>query len=284
MHAIVRLKSFDPINKLHEFNPDKGDNYGNLVSWHHNIRFDTSIPKTFSQHDDNTAKVQYYYGAISPAHAGDNYILAAHPNVSGLNSIRLRPSGNLERLNNNGDWVLLNENMESGILEVWRTLNVECDSMQYVDAPWPWTSPVISPPTPATYLGGFVRDELARACVVTKSFLPNPTQPPRGNNPLTSTQRGYLLTGSNPLHSGRDISGNSHFFWAVRAVVSSRAPSGPGHNHVGTFYLGNNTIVLWHAWIKKWIEEKGENLSGGDFDILMRRFMLHENRTCTFNM
>ena len=279
MHAIVNLKSFDPINMLHyEFNPDEGDNYGALVNWHNSLRFDASIPKTFPQHDDNTAQVQYYYGAINPAHAGDNYILAVHPNAVGLNSIRLTANKlNLERRHNDGGWVHLDENMESGILEVWRTLNVECDTMLYIDAPVPFVTPLITPPSPSDYLTGLVKEGLADACVVTKIFTPNPNQAPSpGRNPLTWIHEGWLLNGAPGVHSGRNISGNSHFFWTVRAVVSSRAPSGPRHNHLGTFYCGHNTIVLWYARIKEWLEEKGANLSGGAFDEIMQYIMLHE--------
>ena len=126
---------FDPNNpkgstKTH--NPD-----GSIIS-------PSNIPNTANTVRDNHGKINMSnntvtFGAngkvgakgftITSAYAGDNYIVAVHPNEGTVNAYRFKDDGKtLERPDGN-DWKDLKKELQTKILTVWRTLWLELDSM-----------------------------------------------------------------------------------------------------------------------------------------------------------
>ena len=86
---------------------------------------------------------------ITSAYAGDDYIVAVHPNLGTVNLYRLKASDGktLERPNGNG-WADVDGELQTKILTVWRTLWVELDRMK---------APSL-PTTPGTASDGFTFD------------------------------------------------------------------------------------------------------------------------------
>ena len=78
-----------------------------------------------------TNKVSIATCTIDPAHAGDNYIVAVHPNSETLSKYRFKSTNGkiLQRPNNSGGWVNLVQTMQTEMLTVWRTLWIELDQM-----------------------------------------------------------------------------------------------------------------------------------------------------------
>ncbi|MDD3469350.1 MAG: hypothetical protein PHE53_05140 [Thermoguttaceae bacterium] len=172
-------------------------------------------------------------------------------------------------------------------LTVWRTLNVECDAMEYYpDATNIGT--VITPPNPSLYLGDFVASELARVCVITNVYSPNTHQPNRGHNPITEIELLQLFgdtfdsnhhpvpdPSATPTTTGRDLAmnANSSDFWAVRiAMVSSDAA-----DTAGCFISGKNTILVYHDTVNFFVQYWNDTHSShADLDTNLRRVVLHE--------
>ena len=201
-------------------------------------------------------------GVGHAAHAGDNYIVAAHPNSGVANKYRFQPDGETLERPDGSSWAVLDlanpKKLQTKVLTVWRTLNIECDVMKYYPGSTNTGTP-IEPPSPATLLSSFVAAELARASVVTKVYAPNNSQPPIGHNPITNAEINNILPsrqipGTNPPQweidptnttSGRDIKGNSPDYWAVRIVTASSYT----HYHYGDFNPGYNTTIIYYQEI-----------------------------------
>jgi len=138
--------------------------------------------------------------ATQAAHAGDNYIVAAHPNSGVVGRAKIDASNNIAvPVTTSGgsggsgsggsggsggtSSILLKK---SDMLTVWRTLWVELDKTDYYNSVIP-SDPFgflignpndISEPEFAP-IGGLVTTELARACIAVEEFLDNNSQPDR---------------------------------------------------------------------------------------------------------
>jgi len=140
---------------------------------------------------------------------------------------------------------------------------------------------IVTPPDPANYLGGFVAEQLARACVVTKVYMPNSNQPPTKGTSMTvadvmEVTKTRVKAGSSPpvleldptnTTSGRDIYGNSPDFWTVRIVMVSAY-----QNYGGFFVIGGNTIIICYAAI----EASYPNASADTINTAIQQILLHE--------
>ncbi len=210
---------------------------------------------------------------ITQANAGDNYIIAVHPNSSGLTSYRFdEDDETLEYYDPKQDETqsLQIGRYQTSTLTVWRTLNVECDTMEYYPGATD-TGTVITPPDPSQYLDDFVASELARACVITSVYTPNTHQPPVGHNPMTDEEYD-LIHGRINSGSGRDILGNTPLFWTVRIVMASKKRD----NVIGAFNSGTNTILMRYETMKElWSNATAENLG-----MVIRWGLLHEIAHC----
>ena len=215
---------------------------------------------------------------ITSAYAGDNYIVAAHPNPGVVDQYRFQDDGvTLERKNGNV-WTALDTDLQTKMLTVWRTLNVECDVMPYYQGPGS-SGPVITPACPSEYLGGIITTELARACVEIKIYAPNDNQPEIGTNPMDATQMVVILDEQviPGRHSGRDLpkENNSHQFWMIRIVTVSRYD---GHSFAAFLY-GHNTILLSmeniQTGVSLWNDFDPQSLQI-DVVTLTKRALLHE--------
>ena len=178
---------------------------------------------------------------IDPAHAGDNYIVAVHPNEQVLKGCRFKVGGKILTYKDSKD--LETTLQTEDVLTVWRTLNVECDSMPYYNDP---SNPcdITVPPSPADYLGLAVL-ELKRACVVIGNLTPDPnTPPPIGHNPMTEND-------IENLGQGRDLFGNCKEFWTVRIIMNSDEVGGGA----GEWWTGYNTITISYAKIEKAVDK-----------------------------
>jgi len=187
--------------------------------------------------------------SISNAHAGDNWVVEASWRQPGMS---------------------IDSHSYSEPLTVWRTLNVECDTMQF--PPYPGM-PILSM-APKDYLGDFVESELARACIVIKDITPDPnTQPPAGDLELTPSHSD-IITGGVGTGSGRDIDGNCKEFWQTRIVMTSwnGDPDGP----YGV--VEHNTILVFYALTALKVDK--QNNSGyyykADMAKNLSRTILHE--------
>jgi hypothetical protein len=213
---------------------------------------------------------------LAPSHAGDNYIVAAHPNEDIVDDYQLATDGVTLTRPDGSNMTTLQTSLRSDMLTVWRTLNVECDAMSYYNYPYSPTGPeddpskIVTPPSPENYLGGLVAEQLARACVVTEVYEPTVNnQPPVGHNPMGDQEQGNYLQGRDLLASW-----NSPDFWTVRMVMISDY----GDDTLGAFNLGGNLIDVSYARIEYRVNEWNENHPTETIQLgnSIRRNILHE--------
>ena len=311
MWGSVHFAWFDPDNPIGSTKTPGGDS-GNVVRDNHgSIQLTLNNPCVGFDDLSGTSSTRMF--TIDPAHAGDNYIVAVHPNdgvvdeyvfenedqyntsnyygVVGRTLLYPEPSAMF------GDHTELPKAMQTKVLTVWRTLNVECDRMNY----WPPGTEnfPFGPPNPADFLGGRVETELARACVSVNAIRPSTAQNPTlnvtqplvmmdtstgiitddnpGTNPMDDNYMGALLGGVGTW-SGRDLAGNDKNFWTVRIVMTSAyKPLGGESILAGAFFPGWNTIIVCHARIEEvrqsWNTNFSDNVSLKEW---VEEVMLHE--------
>ena len=216
---------------------------------------------------------------INSAHAGDNYIVVAHPNPGVVNKYRLESDGITISRPDGAGTTTLNADLQSGTLTVWRTLNVETDI-----APWPGLN--ITDLVNITY-EGIVTSELARTCVVMEHVnarpfaqqISNPTNnfeiwSVAGARIKPGTTNEYELDPNNTM-STRDLFGNCKEFWTVRTIIASAFD---GNFHAGEFLSGVNTIVVYLERIKGMVQTWNANHSGETVTLLdsVSHTLLHE--------
>ena len=202
---------------------------------------------------------------VQAAHAGDNYIIAAHPNKYVVQDYLLKSDGKtLSYPNASGGMTTLPTNLRSDMLTVWRTLNVELDVCY-----WPYYPPgdLTAP------LDGLVATQLARACVVTKEFSPNLNGGPNIDNPMS------YWDAQDAVEDGRDIYGNSRAFWTVRIVTMSRLilndpQANPSGDTQGHFWPAANGISIY---LQRWLDYQVEwNMTDAQTKDRVRQTVLHE--------
>jgi hypothetical protein len=199
---------------------------------------------------------------IDSVHAGDNFIVVVDTNKTKSDAAAL---GTTEATR----YQETNQLTQTDLLTVWRTLNVELDVAAWTGMP---AGDLKAP------LDGFVKSELARACIVTKEFTPNNTSAPNvGNDGVEETER-TTINGSG-TGSGRDISGNSKDFWTVRIVTipyyNSQATNDL-ENSYGAFQPGTNTITICYKKISTDVADWNTTHDQVDLQDIIRRTVLHE--------
>jgi len=258
MWGSVYVGWFDPDNpKGSNKIPASGSNKANTVrdNWGGFKSSDNNYCVTFTDADSNYNGFYKAKGfVISPAHAGDNYIIATHPNSGVVDKYCFQSDGKTLLRPDGASTTTLQTSMRSSVLTVWRTLNVELDV-----APWPGMPSGIS-----VSLGGIIETQLARACVVTKEFA-NSTPAPNVGNPMSDADFRKLYGGVGS-GSGRDIYGNCKEFWTVRIVLSSNADGS-----CGVTVLNYNTIIIGYEKIKSL-----GAYSVGNYAIIVQAVILHE--------
>ena len=290
MWANVYVAWFDPNNPIGSTKTPGGDS-GNVVRDNHgSIELTLNNPCVGFDDLSGTSSTRMF--TIGPAHAGDNYIVAAHPNndvvdkyvfeskeqysnaddygVVGRTLLYPEPSAMF------GDHTELPKNLQTSVLTVWRTLNAECDQMAYYLEET--STELFTPPNPAVYFG-LATSELARACVVINAIFPNtpenPNQPPDGSNPMEPEEI------ENMLNNGRDLFGNSQQFWTVRMIMTSdEGENDEGEIAGGGFRSGWNTITIYYELIKKcfdeWIRRYPDDKKTVTEHDVIARVILHE--------
>ena len=202
----VSIKLFDPDNPLDvDQNDSEGDN---------NYRPDdnngSAVLTAGVIHFSLGQKVNTDVLRFTKAHAGDDYIVAAHPNGDTLALYRFKPNeGKTLQRPDDDDWVELDEELQTKILTVWRTLWLELDQMAAIALNDP-------PPEPNPSLA---EKALAAACVDVKKV------PCGWNSTPTATFANPLGQATNPNYLGvsnscRDILLNqvSESFWCIHGI------------------------------------------------------------------
>jgi len=199
MTGSIRFKIFDPKNAQAEispsvFLPDPDDNYGTMT-------FSNGGNTHYVYNSDGTYFSKGF--AIDLAHAGDNYIVAAHPNGGVLNNYRFYTKEDAIATGYNPNNLplnkvatsLMNPNLnvtttslgnppvgyaflttdtyqkyhQTSVLTVWRTLWVELDQMEAPDSLIPEYAGMSQPPKPDISL---VKDAMEAACVDVREATP----------------------------------------------------------------------------------------------------------------
>ena len=205
-----------------------------------------------------------------PVHAGDNYIVTAHPRSGIQGNWRFKADGKtLEyRVGDGTIWKTLGYDdaplhHQTSMLTVWRTLWAERDRMTF-------TFPSGSVQTAdLPLIDGFVKSEFARACIDLKEYLPNPNTIVVGEEirPVWSTAV------KNQYSAVRDSPGPTKTFWTVQMVGSFRHAGGAFGTHA------ENMVFVYNWAIKNAVNEwntNNPNQQVTSLDDSKRRNSLHE--------
>ena len=262
MKGTVHVKWFDPNNPIGSIEkPSESNKYGGSVRDNHgSIEITGGTTVTFnSLTSSNTTRL-----TIGDAHAGDNYIVGAHPNDGVVQRYGFGEDNGTTLVCQGGGGFM--GALQTPILTVWRTLNVEIDVCT-----WPemssrdWKVP----------LDDFVATELAKACVVTKAFDPNP-RPGIAFNKLgiTTAEEMDALeefdSNGNEI-SGRDIKGLCKEFWTVRIVTM---PCNVNMGFYGGFLPARNGISIFYMAV--YIDKIEYDWDDDELADSLRRHVLHE--------
>ncbi|MGN0930924.1 MAG: hypothetical protein ACI4NP_04330, partial [Thermoguttaceae bacterium] len=271
MTGTVHVDWFDPDNPIGStitasgYGKGKRDNHGTISQISSNVL-------TF----DSQTKTRLLTLTIDGGYAGDNYILAAHPNFGVMGRAEVRNNNVVvPSIDNNasggssnsggssgGDYVYAANLDKTSMLTVWRSLWVERDQMTY-------TSDTGSVQTAAPVLiDGFVKTELARACVDVREYTPNPR---------TVTQGVEVITALDPpsISLVRDSPAPTDSFWTVLALASFRYDI--SNNRLGQFTA--NTALVYQLAIETNIQTWNDarpDLQIEDSSDCSRRVSLHE--------
>jgi hypothetical protein len=242
MTATVHLARFDPNNPIGQKPPANTtngqgvrDNTGNL-NWAHN----TNNSVIFNAKDDYQTKVCI----ISPAHAGDNHIVAAHPNTGTLGQYRFQDDGKTLTRPSGNNRVVLKKELHTDILTVWRTLWLELKQMAAPEigtgkdfdpkdkgnnnGQWNDSAPVdephdfdvnFQPPLPDI---SKTVEQFARACIDVQPVSVDQIKRWSGKNGDTTPKFTKNLNSQGVTNTlvGRDVptSANVNAFWVIHAL------------------------------------------------------------------
>lgn len=266
MTGTVHVDWFDPDNPIGStitasgYGKGKRDNHGTISQISSNVL-------TF----DSQTKTRLLTLTIDGGYAGDNYILAAHPNFGVM--------GRAEVRNNNVVVPVIDNNASGGssssggssggddayvtldktsMLTVWRSLWVERDQMTYTSVTG---SVEIADPVP---IDGIVSSELARGCITIRGDSPNtrPTVP--GIYSYGSTEESQNYTES------RDLAMPTNTSWTLLSVGGFNSDICAG------FFVSNNIVVfsdLIILEVQDWNRDHEASYSSSD---AVRRTALHE--------
>ena len=273
MEGTVHVALFDPNNPIGSTEIPTTDGHG--VRDNHGSMSVSDGNNVVTLNAGETIKSKGF--AISPAHAGDNYIVAVHPKA-GIASQYVFVDEQHHNTSNYygtigqtllcqypsftfGDFAELPAALQTKTLTVWRTLNVERDVCVWPGRPNNNNGELLAP------LDGFVATELALACVVTQEFTPNPNPGPTIKAEVNDAEE------RTAVQTGRDISGNCHEFWTVRILTASK-----NGTDYGGFSPGANGISITYAGIKGLVDawNVANPNDTADLTTIIRRTVLHE--------
>jgi len=283
MSGSVWQKCVDPDNKsgFGEDPNDEQDSFGNTIPkpndnyGYATFMLDTTIPGGANYGTSNMT--------IDSVYAGDNYRMVVHPNngvlVKGIFATDAVTFSILDTPTTTKTFT------QSSILTVWRSLWVECDVMEYKSGLF--NLGTTRPESPASYIGGFVKTQLERACIAIREYKPN-------NTPLLPKSTPILL-GANPMELvhyealtgyggvgpgiGRDSEFTTDAYWTVRIAMASTVDAHdiwpdqyPTPNKIfpsGVYQPEKNTIVVFY-------ERLNSLYSGSNLSTAIEQTLLHE--------
>jgi hypothetical protein len=182
---------------------------------------------------------------IDSAHVGDNFIVVADTNQTKVNTNATLGTTEGTRYKETNGYV------QTDLLTVWRTLNVELDTTTWTGMP---DGDIKAP------LDGLVENELARACVAVKEFTQEDFTvlevPAVAQDGDIDAILGISLDASGvPYVSGpgigREIAHSTPLFWTVRILT---VPKTMGGETFGAFVSPVNSIVLSYGNINSKVE------------------------------
>ena len=263
MHGTVFANYFDPLNR---YGSDKEivasylngvrkysgsrDNNGSVTALNEN---ECALELVFTNSDTNSGKTQKTFSfTFEVANAGDNYIIAVHPNniidtryeIRDLEIIDINDDStyDFELVYHNDDSslpsVIVNSSLISPVLNVWRTLHIEKDVLTRTEPDNSVTAAV------EPFTNGFVTSELSRACIVLEECADNDNYTIESCDIIiNSTQSGLVVDPSTPLPTARDNS-SSPYYWVIYGIgaFSSSSQSILGITTDHRFYIFNDTI------------------------------------------
>ena len=205
-----------------------------------------------------------FLGKVDKANAGNDFIVVAHPE-SDLETYLVVNEVGKEFVAMVGSTPLAPDRplrYQTRLLTVWRTLNVECNMMNYYTYPYGRRpddeNGTYQPPNPADYMGGFVKTELERACVSLNMIGQGATDPSfAGHRPMEDWQLVKLISGvknvnGRDITENADVTGHAKEFWTLHIIMaSSDRPRNPGEVNFGSTSLETNTIVIFFERLKE---------------------------------
>ncbi|MGN0911665.1 MAG: hypothetical protein ACI4NV_09680, partial [Thermoguttaceae bacterium] len=270
MTATVYVDWFDPDNPIDStitasgYGKGKRDNHGTISQISSNVL-------TF----DAQTNTRLLTLTIDGGYAGDNYILAAHPNFGVMERSEVRNNNVVVPVTDNnasggssssggssgGDDAYAAFLDKTSMLTVWRSLWVERDYMTF-------TFPSGNVQTVAPVLiDGIVETQLARACVDVKEYSPNNLALVQGvetDNPQTNW--GNYLT-------SRDCPVSSNSFWTIYSIGAFNTV------RVSPTIRNGNVVAVYNwkidAELIEW-NDRYPNSTISDASLLKRRIFLHE--------
>ncbi len=273
MTATVYVDWFDPDNPIGStitasgYGKGKRDNHGTISQISSNVLTFNAVTGT---------RFGFVTLTINGGYAGDNYILAAHPNFGVIGRAEVRNNNVVvPSIDNNasggssnsggssgGDYVYAANLDKTSMLTVWRSLWVERDQMTF-------TFPTGSVQTADHVLiDGFVKTELACACVDVREYTPNLRTEFQGAEVFADlNSSGFLLV--------RDSPTPTESFWTVYSLGAFRADT--TNEVVGCFKRNILLVYQWTLEAKRltWNEARPD-LQIEDSSDCSRRTTLHE--------
>jgi len=233
--------------------PGKRENHGNMVIDGEVINVVGGVPVrkgaelTFAGGTQQQQKIC----TIDPAHAGDNYIIAAHPNEGIVDNYRLQSDGKtLYRPSPNG-MIPLEASLQTPMLTVWRMLWIEFDRMYKPKGKDPqgnylpfepgvdqlakaFPPGIIAP-------GSHIATELARACIVPEEFMANTVVEVPG--PLKVEENEFISVRNVINHEPyRSVKNNYETFWTLQVVSAFESWGIYGVNRGNITFMFNTNI------------------------------------------
>ncbi len=239
LQATVNVMWFDPDNPMGSTKTPTSNGYG-VRDNHGSIT--SLIPATLTFNLSNGTKTRSAALTIGSGYAGDNYIIAAHPNAGVLSSAEIESvigvSGGIEgyrvAVTTTGSGgvgsggVVYWELKTSPVLTVWRTLWVERDKMSLA------FQSGLEFETDYAPIDGVVGSELARACISIENYLPN----------LNPTVTGTEFADASLLCSKRNSPLSTDSFWTVQLTSAFRSVNDDSSNPDNT--LPNRTHGIYY--------------------------------------
>ena len=212
---------------------------------------------------------------INGGYAGDNYIIATHPNSGILDNATINTSnqiGIFSTETGSGGTTFFDSSSftTSSTLTVWRTLWAERDRLTYTNSS---NQQVIADLPP---VDGLVESELARACIKIREY------------PLTlnTTVRpiGCEYTNYDILNTARSIPQATNTFWSILLVGAFRRHNNDGESAkiLGAHYNNSTHVIGIYNWtitnnIDSWnVSGEGPTVTDSQRIEVTRQVVLHE--------